>query len=140
MELSKIALMALSNAKKAHDELGEKGLQKTQHNAFGDLALVCDWACEEAVIETLRREKVPIRIISEEHGKINLVRHPQLLGILDGIDGTSGPGGYKEARGTGRYATMLGIFRLLEPTYQDFVFNGSIELAEEARLYLLKNN
>lgn len=127
---------SLQAASHMHDILGEAGEEKIEKdpNSIGSrlaegtelelLALRADWECEEAVLETLQRNGLPIRVVSEEHGVIDLADSPRYLGVLDGLDGT---GVYKEKRGTGRYGTMFAIFESIDPTYADYIASGIME-------------
>lgn len=116
-EISVIANRALNRARAVHDALGENGLQQVQKNQHGETALRADIECEKAVIDYLEFMKMRVRVRSEEHGVVN-IGEPEYTAILDGIDGTSL---YKEARGVGKYGTMLGIFAGTDPTYADYL-------------------
>ena len=123
-KLVELGIKALENAYKILEELGDKGLESIQKNPHGDTSLVGDIEAEKVVIDTFREANIPLRIISEEHGKVDLSDNPQFLAVLDGLDGTSV---YKTARGKGRYGTMFGIFSNLDPTYEDYIFSGVME-------------
>ncbi|MBI2436668.1 MAG: hypothetical protein HYV41_02930, partial [Candidatus Magasanikbacteria bacterium] len=82
--------------------------------------------CEQAILDYLCKINFPIRVVSEEHGVVECHPNPQYLGVLDGLDGS---GVYKEAPGTGRYATMFGIFSGLNPRYEDYFVFGIVEHA-----------
>ncbi|MEK7079040.1 MAG: inositol monophosphatase family protein [Patescibacteria group bacterium] len=123
-ELESIANHALHTAHKVHDDLGISGEELIEKNQFGDTALKIDVEAEEAVIEVFKKMGLPIRIISEEHGVIEIGKNPQLLGILDGLDGTSQ---YGKSRGKARYGTMFGIFQGLNPLYKDYLYGGIME-------------
>ncbi|NQV00121.1 MAG: hypothetical protein HQ538_05235 [Parcubacteria group bacterium] len=134
-ELEKIAIEALYESYRVHEELGASGEEIIDKNQFGDTAVKADIECEKVIINYLKKQKVPIRIISEEHGTNDLNDNPIYLGILDGIDGSKV---YKESRGKGRYGTMLGIFNNLDPTYNDYVFGGIMEHSTNKLFYDLK--
>lgn len=123
-KLHKIGIEALANSKSRLDELGDRGLQVVQKNQFGETALLGDIECEKAIFEVLRKHKLPVRIISEEHGITDITQNPTMLVIVDGIDGTAN---YKSAIGKGRYGTILGMFSNLNPTYGDYCFSGIME-------------
>jgi fructose-1,6-bisphosphatase/inositol monophosphatase family enzyme len=124
-KLEKISIKALKKAFQIHEELGSRGLRQSKRkNQFGETSLLGDIEAEKAVIETFKEARVPIKIISEEHGERDLAEEPIYLGILDGLDGTSV---YKRARGKGRYGTMFGVFSNLDPTYDDYIFSGIME-------------
>lgn len=131
-----IGIDALKNASKVHDELEDKGLEPVQMNDHGDCSLVGDIEAEKAVIETFRASGIPLRIVSEEHGQVDLSDDPQFLAVLDGLDGTSV---YKEARGKKRYGTMFGVFSSLDPVYDDYIFSGIMELSNKLLYYSVKN-
>lgn len=124
-QIAEIGIQALRAAKILHDELGEDGLtQVLSPNQFGEQALKADVEAEKAVLKSLKESGLPLRVISEEHGATDLTEKPELLGILDGIDGTSQ---YKAGRNRLRYATMLGISLGTDPRYKDFLFSGVME-------------
>ncbi len=135
-ELVRLGIKALRNAYKIHEELGERGLQPVEKNEYGDTSLLVDIKAEEAVINTFKEADVPLRVISEEHGWVDLSREPEFLAVLDGLDGTNV---YKKARGKGRYGTMFGIFSSLNPTYSDYIFSGIMEHSFNRLYYAVKN-
>lgn len=83
-----------------------------------------DIECEETIIDYMQKLKLPVRIISEEHGTIDVTNNPRYLAVLDGLDGS---GVYKKQRGTGRYGTMFAIFRGIDPCYNDYIAGGIME-------------
>ena len=130
-QLEDLGVEALKRAHEAHERLGNGGLKRVQKNTYGDTSLVGDIEAEKAIIDTFRDANIPLRIISEEHGQVDLSENPQYLAVLDGLDGTNV---YVSTKRTGRYGTMFGIFSNLDPTYDDYLFNGVMEHATE-RLY-----
>jgi len=126
-----IGTLALQEAYKAVQNLGAAGLDQVSKNQFGDTALKGDVDAEEAVINILGKNKVPIKVISEEHGILVIGENPLYLGILDGLDGS---GVYKKDRLGGRYGTMFAIYRGTDPTYDDYLYGGIIEHARN-KLY-----
>lgn len=123
--MSKTYIKALENSNKAYFQMSEKeGLSFHQKNQFGDRCLMIDWKCEQAVIDSLKESQIPIRIISEEHGVVDLDSAPKFLGFLDGIDGTSAA--EKDYSG-GRFATMFGVASELNPKYSHISFGGIYE-------------
>jgi len=144
-KLQKEVVVALFKALETHDLLGIKGEEIVQKNQFGDVAVRADIEAENAVLNHLKSIEIPVRVISEEHGQVDITPHPQFLGILDGIDGSAI---YKIARSKGRYSTMFGIFQGLNPKYKDYLISGIMEHATK-RLFvasrgkgawLIKNN
>lgn len=133
-QLKKIAIDALNKAHQTHEELGVHGRQESvKKNQFGETALRVDIEAEEAVINTLREANLPIRIISEEHGEVDIVKNPIYLGVLDGIDGTRALKAKK-----GMYGTMFGIFSNLNPKYDDYLFSGVMEHSTKRLFYVSK--
>ncbi len=133
--LEKIAITALKEAYKLHQKLGAAGEELVQKNQFGETALRMDIEAEKAVINVFRKENVPIRIISEEHGVTEIGSNPIYLGILDGLDGSSV---YKRQRDEGRYGTMLGIFSNPNPRYDNYLFSGVMEHPTRRLFYAIK--
>lgn len=134
--LKRVSINALQKTFMLHEELGEDGLQKVNKNQFGDTALRIDVDSEEIIIQEMKKANIPIRIVSEEHGTIDIVDNPVLLGILDGLDGTSV---YEKSRGVGRYGTMFGIFSNLDPLYSDYLFSGIMEHSMNRLTYATRN-
>ena len=120
-----ISKEALQRVYLSHQELGIKGLEETRKNQFGELTLEADWEAEEVVIKTFEEHEIPITIISEEHGRTEL--GDEFLGILDGLDGTNRYRAFMAGDTTARYGTMLGIFRGINPTYDDYLTAGIME-------------
>jgi fructose-1,6-bisphosphatase/inositol monophosphatase family enzyme len=143
-KIGKIALVALEKAYDVHQELGVRGEELLQKNQFGDTALKADVEIEKAIINFFIENNIPLRIISEEHGTIDLCKDPVFLAILDGLDGSEV---YKKSRGKGRYGTMLGIFSNIDPKYDDyrrFFYamrgNGSFVVAGNKRIPIRSSN
>src|SRR3989344_3344288 len=99
LELEEIMISVLRAAYQVHESLDERGEEVVFKNQFGDTALRVDVEAENAVIDFLKKWNVPIRIISEEHGQIDISDEPKYLGILDGLDGSNR---YLAARGVER--------------------------------------
>lgn len=113
-------LDALKNALKQVRDLGEAGKLKDKINRFGEQSLRADYEAEEAVIESLRKAGLPSRVISEEHGQIDLLDNPTMLAVLDGIDGS---GAYKEGARSG---TMLAVFSSTNGIADNFIYDDCI--------------
>lgn len=128
------AMDALMDVYKNHQLLGPSGAEKKVKNSFGEISLRADIVAEEDVINTLRRSGIPIRVISEEHGVVNL--GDKYLGILDGLDGTNRYVAYLNGDKNARYGTMFGIFKGLDPIYDDFIFSGIMEHPSATLFYL----
>ncbi len=124
--IAHIAMDSLLAASSLHERLGESGAEVVKKNKFGQTSLRIDVECEQIIIETLRKSGLPFRIISEEYGQTDVSARPELLAVLDGLDGTKT---YRKERGHGRYGTMLGIFSNINPKYQEYIFSGVAEHA-----------
>ena len=135
-KLKKVGIIALEKAYKTHQKLGAEGEETIRKNQFGDTALKVDVEIERAILEFLKESKIPIRVISEEHGITNITENPRYLGIMDGLDGS---GVYKRERGKGRYGTMFAIFSNLNPRYEDYFFSGVMEHSKNRLFYALKD-
>lgn len=105
--------------------LGEKGQERLQKNQFGDITLRMDSEAEKAVIDCFIHAGLPVRVVSEEHGTFD-IGAPEFLLVLDGIDGTAL---YLHDRHAGHYGTMVGLFRGLDPTYNDYIAGGIMQHA-----------
>ncbi len=135
-DLEAIGVSAMQESYKVHESLGVEGEQIVAKNQFGDTAVKADIECEKAIINLLISRAVPIKIISEEHGTFVIGENPIFTGVLDGLDGSSV---YKKARGVGRYGTMFAIFSGLNPTYNDYLFSGTMEHSVDKLCYSTKD-
>ncbi len=132
VERAKIAVTkALQSAFEIHNELGEDGLEQVNKNQFGDTALRADVESEKAVLDSLKKDAIPVRVFSEEHGIVD-IGVPEFTAVLDGIDGTAL---YKKERGVGKYATLFSIFNGLDPVYNDYLVCGLMQHST-GRLFL----
>lgn len=104
-------------------------------NEQGDQASKGDVDSEKAVINYLRRQRFPCRVISEEHGLVDIVENPSYLVVLDGIDGSGG----LVINSRSRCGTMLAIADNINPTYDQFIFGGITEFITERIMYALKD-
>lgn len=120
-------LSALYAAHETYRSFSTQGIEYTgELNQWGDKALLIDVRAEEAVIESLKRSNLPIRIISEEHGTVDLSTNPEFVAFLDGIDGS---GDCRRNYKTGIFGTMLALFKGSSPTYSDYLCNGIFQHA-----------
>jgi fructose-1,6-bisphosphatase/inositol monophosphatase family enzyme len=136
-ELINIAILGLDKSHQTYLSLGEKCRESIKTNQFKEESLRLDIETESSIIQVLRKSKLPIRIISEEQGCLDLTEDPKCLGVLDGLDG-SNP--YKANIKDSRYGTMFAIFAGLNPNYGDFIFSGIIEYPTGRLFYASKNN
>jgi len=100
-----------------------------------DKATRGDWESEEEIINFLIKENFPVRIISEEHGQIDITSSPKYLAVLDGIDGSSG----LVTNQNSRCGTMLSIAYNLNPCYDNFFFGGLTEFSTGKIAYGIKD-
>lgn len=135
-QLEQIGINALNKAHQVNEKLGAKGLEVVRKNRFGETALKADIEMEKAVISALRKANLPIKIISEEHGTINITDNPVYLGMLDGLDGSEA---YGKRGGKERCGTMFGVFSNLNPTYEDYIFSGIMEHPTKRLFFASKN-
>lgn len=120
--LEGLVIESLTESFASHNKLGPEGKERIVKNQFGDTALRADYEAEEVIIARLRKSGIPMRIVSEEHGVIDLGSDPEYLAIIDGIDGTSG---YE--RESGRYGTMFAILKGTDPRYSDYLVSAILE-------------
>lgn len=136
-EMEQVTITSLRAVFDNHQQLGETGKQVLRKNQFGQDTLEADWQAEEVVLNHLRALKIPIRVISEEHGVVDIGRElgqdSIYTGILDGLDGTKV---YKE--GSGRYGSMFAIFQGLNPRYRDYISCGILEYPDSRILSVTK--
>lgn len=135
-QLKNIVVESLHRALLVHDNLGVIGEEMAQKNRFGETALKADIECEKAILDFLKEIGIPIRVISEEHGQIDITDNPRYLGILDGLDGSNV---YKKDRGRARYGTMFGIFDTLDPCYRNYLVSGIMEHTTKRLFFAFKD-
>ncbi|EKD90657.1 MAG: hypothetical protein ACD_30C00111G0008 [uncultured bacterium] len=123
----------LQKTKIIHDSLGKAGEEYVRKNQHGEKALLADIECESVVLEILKRSGLSMLVHSEEHGKVFLgIGKPEFTAFLDGLDGSAV---YKKERGSGRYGTMLGIYKGNDPDYGDYLFGGVMEHSTDRLFY-----
>ncbi len=94
-----------------------------------DRATKGDWESEEIVINYLKRENIPAKIITEEHGTIEL--GDKYLVLVDGIDGSS----QMVKNPNCRCGTIISIAENLNPRYEDFIFAAITEYVTKNIIY-----
>lgn len=120
-------LDALKNARKKVIDLGEDGKIRDKINRFGEQDLRADYEAEETAIQSLRDAGLPARVVSEEHGQVDLVDKPTMLTALDGIDGTAA---YEKGKRSGPMLAILSTIQGIVDnfTYDDCVFAGVADI------------
>lgn len=126
-------MAGLQSSYQVHGELGIRGRETVQKNQFGDIALRADIEMEQVIIEILNQAAIPVKVVSEEHGIVMTGKPPVLLGILDGLDGSSV---YKQGWSEGGYGTMFGLFSNINPVYEEYLCCGVMIHAPQPRLVL----
>lgn len=127
VHLNKTVHKALMHAFREHFATGDSGLQKVATNRFGETSLRADYEAEQNILDVLRSHRIPITVVSEEHGRV--VMGNKLLGILDGLDGTNRYVAYRQGDDSARYGTMFAVLDGSNPRYMDFLVGGIIEHA-----------
>jgi fructose-1,6-bisphosphatase/inositol monophosphatase family enzyme len=126
-------LEALYAAFTIHDDLGEKGRERSRQNRFGETAETGDVECELVVINTLACAGIPLQVVSEEHGVTTLGEGAPLYTVfLDGIDGSA-----NYVRGQNNYGTMVAVYGGANPRYNDYLCAGVV-MHGWKELYLAK--
>jgi len=134
-EIERIFKKALYKVYLNHENLGNKGEEIIKNYRFREETLLADWEAEKVVINTLREERFPAEIVSEEHGVVILDNNAKYLVLIDGIDGTRV---FKESDGRGRYGTIISVFETTNPKYEDSLFGGIVEHSTNRLFYGLK--
>jgi len=139
--LKNIVINAGWRSLRVHDSLGEAGKEKVRNNAHGETALTADLECGNAILDTLRENKLPIRVYSEEDGVVDIGKGtPKFTGVLDGLDGTGSYTGTWKKFGidNGRYGTLFGIFEGENPTYGDYIVSVFMEHPTKTLFYAVR--
>lgn len=116
-----LVLDGLTRCFASHQRLGARGKERIM-NPLGKNALRADIEAEGVIIGKLRESNVLIKVVSEEHGVVDLGGAPRYLGTLDGIDGTAG---YEKDQG--RYGTMVAVLEGVDPRYDDYLVSAVLE-------------
>ncbi|MDO8467795.1 MAG: inositol monophosphatase family protein [Nanoarchaeota archaeon] len=139
MTLEEIAINAFLEAYKHHQLLGKAGEKRKRKNRYGEVALEADIASEEIIINSLRNSGLPLKLVTEEHGELDLSLNPILLGVIDGLDGTNR---YLASRNgedkNAKYGPILGIFSNTNPKYKEYLFSGLIDFSTGRIFYAIK--
>jgi len=122
--IKEVFVGAMAEAHRMYLTLGEEGTQELNDNQFGNRVLKMDVGCERAIIDFLKKEKVPVKIYSEEHGLIQMVDDPKFLVVLDGLDGSYR---FRDDWKNARSGTIFGIFDGVNPLYDDYLISGFYE-------------
>lgn len=130
--VTSVVLDSLFATNKVHEDLGLAGGDLIDKNQFGETVMKVDYESEESVLAILRERRVPIKVVSEEHGVVEIDPMPSLLGILDGLDGSNR---YQAGRGIERYGAMFGVFSSVEPCYKDYIACGIMEHSTKRLFY-----
>lgn len=114
------------------ENMGDARFARRKQNQFGEIALAADIEAEAVIIKNLRALSAPVRIVSEEHGALDLVDKPKLLVVIDGLDGSTL---YEKNKGDTRAGTMVAVFDGIDPLYNDYLYCGIIEHKTARLLY-----
>ena len=121
-----------------HEELGERGTDKQQTNSFGETALLMDIYSEQVMMDALRELPYRFLVRTEEHGEVEInpeADGPCYLVVMDGLDGSSV---YDKERGTGNYGPMFVIYDNDDPTYEEYMVAGVMNLSTGEMLIAAK--
>jgi len=114
------------------EDLGDARFERSRQNQFGETALRADIESEEIIIRNLRVNGAPFRVVSEEHGTLDLADKPKFLVVIDGLDGSTK---FEETKGSSRAGTMMAMFDKINPRYNDYVYCGIVEHSSSRLLY-----
>jgi hypothetical protein len=126
------SLDALRQALRIPEKLENRVQGEESTNPFRERPILAIVECEAAVIGTFSSYKLPVRLVSREHGTKNLHESPQLLLVLNGLDGSAS---FVGKGPSGSHGTLLSVFSSLEPSYRDYVCAGMADF-KSGRLYL----
>jgi myo-inositol-1(or 4)-monophosphatase len=122
--LKELCLEALSVAHDTIVTLGEAGSERATEREDTDITTSADLLVSERLIEHFRRNEVPAVILSEESGRVPLVKKPKYAIALDEIDGTNN---YFRGKELLPYCTAVTFFDSAQPTYHDALIACVIE-------------
>ncbi|MCL5438630.1 MAG: hypothetical protein M1268_01430 [Patescibacteria group bacterium] len=97
-------------------------------NAKGDRSIQMDLKIEEALINYIKENNLPVNIFSEEIGIIEF--HPNPIGIIafDPLDGSTN---YKIGKSIFPYGLLIALYEGLRPKLNDVVSAGAIEYTQD---------
>ncbi len=113
-------------------ELGQKLIRKHPKlihetgavNTKGDKSIGMDVKIEEAFLEYLKDEKLPVIVFSEEAGIVKLHSNPTHFISFDPLDGSTN---YKIGEGFLPFGTLIAVFKGVKPKLKDVIAAGAIE-------------
>jgi len=71
------------------DNMDQATKQTGEINPFGDNTLLLDRYAEDAIIDSLQKSGIPMTLLTEEQGVLNIGDPPEYIVIIDPIDGSA---------------------------------------------------
>lgn len=123
--MSRLVEGLLRVAQETFDLLGAAGAEVAAEAKTHDISTKADLSISQAQIRWLKEQGVACRYVDEETGIVDIVQKPELLVVVDDIDGT-----YNWRRGKGKlpFCTMVCVFDRLEPRFGDALAAGVRDL------------
>ncbi|MEM0375266.1 MAG: inositol monophosphatase family protein [Nitrososphaerota archaeon] len=140
MEPGELIRSALTRAMEVYRDLARKGTasQRVRRGSFGDMAMVADLMCEEAIMRELARSLDLRRctVVAEESGIINAESEQELVVLIDPVDGSTNMRRGMRHFGAGIAIASSSKFRdVFAAGVLDFV-SGELVLATEDNVVL----
>lgn len=97
-------------------------------NVKGDRTIEMDVAIEDALIDYIKKQNLPVNIFSEEKGTVQFHENPQFLVAFDPLDGSTN---YKIGKGLLPFGLLVAFYQGLKPKLKDVVAAGAIEYTRD---------
>lgn len=96
-------------------------------NVEGENSIAIDLRLEAILIGYISKNRLPVKIFSEEKGYINIHSKPKFLIALDPLDGTTN---YKVGNGMLPFGTLIAVYKGLKPKLKNVIAAGAIEYTQ----------
>jgi myo-inositol-1(or 4)-monophosphatase len=123
-ELLKFCREVLNLSHNLVKKVGEKSRKEVFDKHVTDISTEMDRLISSAIIDFFKMHKVPAIIYSEEKGRIELSKKPEVTIAFDDLDGTNN---YFTGRGILPFCTVVTFFNSIGTKFSDAVVAGIIE-------------
>jgi len=93
-------------------------------NVKGDKTIAMDVKMEQALIDYIKKNNLPVIIFSEEIGTLKLHPHPTHLIVFDPLDGSTN---YKLGKNFLPYGLLIACYHGIKPKLKDIIAAGAVE-------------
>lgn len=123
-DLANMVQAALRLATATIASQGADATREVRDERSTDISTRGDRAVSSALIEFFGRQSIPMVLLSEESGRIDIAPDPKFLVAFDDIDGTDN---FFRGRDLLPYCTVVAVFEGAHPKYKDVLAAGIVE-------------